>query len=369
MSYSDVLKFHEMLHSGEACMKGNRWKASVQGYELDILYNISVLIEQNEKGIYKPKPTYDFSLCERGKWRKIKAHSIIDRTLYKSWVVNDLVPQTKGRIMDTNCASQKGKGTDYAIKMFRRSLAKAYRKWGTDFYVVTTDYSNYFGSIPHDMIPIVIPLNGPESVQMLTTYVDVFPGDYGIGIGGEPSQVIAIVYPSSVDRTLACNCPTLATIRYMDDSFAICHTRDEARYTRDVFVERSEKLGLNVNMKRTGIHYMACDSITFLKKRTHLDPDTGKIVMQLTRKNIRERKACIDFQLEMIESGNMPRRAAFESIQCWCAYAKKYNSYEQMKIVVRKFSECFEVPDDIAKRLLHDKNKGWINLCKDANLF
>lgn len=366
--YDETVNFMSLLKAGKLCMKKNRWKASVQAFEMDILYYIARLCLQLENGTYAPRSTFDFDLLERGKWRRIRAHHITDRSLYKSMTIHSLEPETSRIILPNNSASQRGKGTDHAINLFRQGLVRAYKRWGRDFYVVTADYHDYFGSIPHDLIPIAVPLSDPGCVDLLTQYVEVFPGDFGIGIGGEPSQVIAIVYPSSVDRDILCNCPTLTAGRYMDDSWAICHTIDEARYTRDRLIERSEELGLQINMNRTNIHHMDGDSVTWLKKRTHLDPDTGKIVMQLTRENVRDRKRAIKFQIEMVESGQCPRISAFQSIQCWCGYALKYNSYQQVKIVVREFSEAFGVPDDVARHLLHKKTKGWLQLCEDRHL-
>lgn len=366
--YTAVVDFVNLMEAGKLCMRNNRWKSSVQMFEIELLYRTCKLKQNLENGMYRPMPTCNFTKIERGKKRQIKAHHINDRMLYKSFCLHSLGPETEGLVINNNSASQKGKGTDHAISAFRQCLRKAYARWGSDFYVVTVDYSGYFDSIPHNQIPQVIKLSDPRCTEILANYVDVFSGDYGIGIGGEPSQLVAIAYPYQVDWDIMCNCPVLGSQRYMDDSCAVCHTKDEAQYTLNTYIERSEKLGLRINYKRTRIHHMTTDSVTWLKKRTHLDKNTGKIVMQLTRENIRDRKRVIRFQHEKMEQGVIPRYAIFQSIQCWTNYAMKYNSYEQTKLVVKLFSELFDVPYNVSRHLLHKKNKGWLQMCEDYHL-
>lgn len=358
MGYDEAMSYENLRKAAKGCMKGNRWKCSIQTFELSMAQAVSQLHQSLEDGTYKPNPTYNFTISERGKTRHIKAHHILDRVWYKSWCEHDLKPLVEGRIMPANSASQKGKGTDHSIKLFRKALTRAYKKWGRDFYVVTTDYHDYFGSIPHDKILEEIRFEDERSNRTLRDYLAIFPGGKGLGIGGEPSQIISIVYPSKVDRMVACNCPTFASGRYMDDSWFICHTKEEANYTLKKFVEVSESLGLIVNWKRTQMHHMTKHSVIWLKKRTSLT-ETGKIVMKLTRKNVRLRFRTLKHYKELVDEKLMPRDAVFDSMQCWTRYALKYDGYKQVKRVVAYFSELFGVPDSLARSLLHRKIIGW----------
>lgn len=366
--YDDAISYENLRNAGHACMKNNKWKGSIMWFDIDFGKHISYLHLCLETKSYTPQCTRDFMLRERGKWRLIKAHHIIDRVWYKSWCTHDLLPQVQGKIMYNNSASQVGKGTDQSIGLFRQALAKAHKAFGNDFYVVTTDYHNYFGSIPHEQIVQEIGFKDLRSEAALRSYLSVFPGDYGIGIGGEPSQIIAIMYIGRLDRTIACNCPVFASGRYMDDSWFICKTLDDCKYTLDKFITISESLGLIINNKRTQMHHMTHESVTWLKKRTHLD-DNGKIIMKLVRNNVRDRIRTTNRHKELIDAGIMPIQCAFDSIQCWCAYAIKYNSYHSMKRVVEHFSEVFNVPTEISRHLLHKKNKQWIKMCESYHLF
>ena len=367
MSYSDVYDFKNLLNVGLDCCKGGRWKYSIQAFEMTLLRNTAANKKKLESGKYKPKKTNNFKLCERGKWRDIKAHHITDRQVYKSFCNNELDKVIKNQVLENNSASQVGKGTDHSIRLFRKGLTKAYRKFGRDFYVVTADYHNYFGSIVHDKVSDIIHLSDEQSANIMTQYIDIFDGNIGIGIGGEPSQKISVVYPSKIDRTLACDKRVISSGRYMDDIFVICHLKSEAQDILKIIINMSNGLGLQLNMKRTKISYMQKDSVVWLKKRTHLT-ESGKIIMELTRKNVRDEVRNIKRQKEQIENGERPLRSAFESIQCWSSYAVKYNSRQQMMRAIKFFMEQFNVPWDIAKKLFKKKNSGFIKACVNRSL-
>lgn len=367
MSFEESIQFDVLLESGLKCCRGGRWKPSVQSFEMTILRNTARSKKRLVDGTYKPQKTNDFMLCERGKWRVIRAHNIRDRQVYKAFCDYNLKPAIKNRIMTNNSASQKNKGTDHSIKLFRKGLAKATRKWGNDFYVIIADDHNYFGSIPHDKITETIHFSDTKCQHLLKQYVCLFEGDCGIGIGGEPSQDIAVVYQSKVDRMLACEPCVLASGRYMDDMWAICHTKEDAQATLKKLIHTSEKLGLSLNMKRTKISYMKNDSVVWLKKRTFI-ADSGKIIMQLARKNVSDKIKQLYYQRSKVDSKEMPIHVVFDSMQCWCSYAVKYQSRKQMLRVIKIFMELFDVPWDVAKLLFKRRNKGWIKICEQRLL-
>lgn len=367
MSFEDTVEYENLLREGLKCCNGGRWKPSVQTFEMTLLRNTSKARHDLLEGTYKPHKTNNFKITERGKVRPIKAHKIQDRQVYKSFCENELKPAIKNKILPNNSASQIGKGTEYSIKQFRQDLAKATRKWKNDFYVITVDYHDYFGSIPHKNVLEMIPLSDEASEMLMVQYVNCFDGDTGIGIGGEPSQNISIVYPSKVDRMLVCEPCVIASGRYMDDSYAIVHTKAEARYVLNKIVSMSKSIGLIINDKRTKISHMKTDTVIWLKKRTSVT-GTGKIIMRLTRKNVRDELRRIRYHKDLIDSGRMPRYIADVSIECWCAYARTYNSKKQMKKVIKYYMETFKVDWDDIKILLKRRHTGWIKMCEQRYL-
>lgn len=358
MSFDNVVDYGNLLRAGNKCCLNGRWKPSVQIFEMTLLRKTSRNKSRLLKRTYRPRKTHNFKIKERGKVRVIKAHAIEDREVYKSFSHNEFKPMFASRVVDNNAASQPGKGTEYSIKGFRNGISKAYRKWGKDFYVVVFDYSDYFGSMNHETVKNKLYGLDEGSKWLIGQYIDLFPGNCGIGIGGEPSQDISVVFPSSLDRMLMCDRRVLDSGRYMDDGYAICHTKEDARSVLSDIRKMSDKLRLTLNEKRTRIFWMKKDSVVWLKKRTFIS-DTGKIYMEITNRNVRDEIRRIKKQKELIDEGLMPRFVADISIECWCAYAKNYNSYNKMWRVVDFYSETFGVPWSECKVLLRRTHKGW----------
>lgn len=344
--YEDVTDFHNLLEAGVRCCNGGRWKAATQNFEINILQRTAMNKKMLESGTFRPKKTNDFTLCERGKERMIRAHHINDRQVYKSFVRNELIPATDCMVMEYNSASQPGKGTEHAIKAFRRALTKAYKKYGRNFFVWTYDFTNYFGSIPHEPAVEMSRLTDERSRWLLRQYSDLFAEGYGIG--GEPSQRIAVIYTADLDGFVAAYPGVMCSGRYMDDGWAISSDRDVLKTLDAEFKARVEKKGLTVNAKRTNIADMSRQSVVFLKKRTSIT-ETGRIVMKLSRTNVRDEIRRIKWQ----KAHDVPKETILDSFQCWCAYARKYQSDKQMLRVANFWSHEFGIPWEIALRYVN----------------
>lgn len=340
MNYADT---YALVLSGKKVLNGARWKASTQMFELKLLQWVANKRAELLAHTYTPKPPYIFWLSERGKTRKITSHHISDRMVYKAFVTYELWPAVMPYILPSNSASQIGKGTTYAIKLFRKHLAHAYKKCGRDFWVVTYDFHDYFGSIPHDKAyEMIAPwLSSEEARHFLRVYFDNFPGHTGIGIGGEPSQVIAIVYPQKLDHRINQICGVIASGRYMDDGYAVCSDKESAAAVIEEIRAQTKALGLTINEKRTCKHYMKNESVTFLKKRTFID-ERGKIVMRLTRKNVRLELSRLKYQAQKVKEGVMPIQSARDSFQAWYSYALPYQSFHARQRVLNKYKEYFK---------------------------
>jgi hypothetical protein len=77
---------------------------------------------------------------------------------------------------------------------------------------------------------------------------------------------------------------------------------------------------------KTLVHNMKSDDFVFLKKRVHIT-DTGKIILRLTRENVREERKKILYLRDEYDAGRMPVSSIKQSYQSWRGYAKKYNAY------------------------------------------
>lgn len=346
LSFNEVTEYKHILECAKKVCNGGRWKAGTQMFEMNILQWTADIKRKLDNDEYEFKPTNNFTIKERGKTRDIKAHHISDRAVMKAYSKYELCPAVEGLIMNNNSASQKGKGTDHAIIIFREALAHAYKKFGTDFCVGTYDFHDYFGSIPHDKaIEKIGSRLSHEGKELFEKYSKLF--EVGYGIGGEISQITSIAYPSSIDREIACQPFVIASGRYMDDGWFITETKEEAQKVHAIIDKKSKEHGLTINEKRTGISRMKYESVTFLKKRTKITK-SGQIVMKLTRKNIRNRKRAIEKQ----KNDNIPMLSIVQSAQSWFSYARKYRSDKAKMDLAKKFSNKHKIGWDNTKIIM-----------------
>lgn len=343
MDYKD---FGELLHNGEKCCNGYRWKHSTQMFEMHILQwtaNNKRMLENRE---WKPKKTNNFTICERGKKRDIKAHHIGDRQVYKSYNKNEVVPLCKNSWVPSNSASQVGKGTEYAIKTFKKDLSYAFKKCkGNDFYVVIYDFHNYFGILSHDII--MKDIGEWLDDNILQDYVGLF--ENGVGIGGELSQTIAITYTHKMDRYLLCSPCVLRSGRFMDDGYCICATKEDAKKTYNDIYKFSKILKLQLNDNKTKIVSMKHNSVEFLKKRTKVT-STGKIVMHLNRKSLLLARKRLKEQKAKYNDKVIPLSSVKQSFHSYCSYALKYNSYNQVVNLTNTYSNLWDAEYKQAKK-------------------
>lgn len=385
MGFKEMVDYENLKRCGLECCKDGGWKTSIKNFKMKIVMHAATAREELLNGTYRPSPTHDFVLSERGKTREIKAHLVYDRMIYKAFCKYELWPAVTPLIIKNNFASQEGKGTEFAIKQFRQDLTHARRVVNSNhFYVCTFDYHNYFGSIDHQksydliaprlsclasrnllLLYLEIFLDKDLRKQKMKQYRDIsflnkaFGEDFisvGIGIGGEPSQVIAVVYPSYIDRNISCRENVLGYGRYMDDSYAIVRTKEEAKELQKDFIQLSKDLNLEINPKHTQIFNMEKDSVTFLKKRTHLT-DSGKIIMELTRKNVNDEIKRLKYYKKIYDKGKIKMKYVIDTLHCWVNYAIRYNSYQSIIYVFHQFYKIFGITVEQANSIPYPKKK------------
>lgn len=324
----DLLEPEHIFAAMRKCGNGVRWKSSVQKFEIDKLRWAASLEKQVASGTYKSKGFRRFDIMERGKLRHIQSVHISERTVQKLLCDYALRPTVTPRLIYDNSASQEGKGTEFALKRLREHLRWYYARYGNTGVVVTMDYHDYFNSIPHaNAIRVLTEHIYDERInKYIRDFVNAFDGDTGLGLGSETSQIGAVYYPDPIDRMVKERYRFHCYERFMDDSYIICPDRALARQCLQDIFAMAGVLNIQMNQRKTAIHNLATDDFVFLKKRVRLT-DSGKIVMRLTRENIREEENRILLMVAEYKAGRMPKESLKQSYQSWRGYAKKYDSY------------------------------------------
>ena len=286
---------------------------------------VANLKAQLEAGTYRSKGFNRFTICERGKMRRIQSIHISERTVQKCLVRYCLRPLIMPKLIPDNCATLPGKGTEYALSRLKEHLRWWYARHGRDGCVLTMDYHNYFASIDHRILKADLKsLDMDDRLFELAAYfIDCFDGDFGLGLGSEISQVCAVYYASRIDHLAKDRLGFHCYGRYMDDSYLIAD-RSTCEAALEAITSMSADMGLQLNTKATRITPLN-QGFRYLKKRIMIT-ETGRIVMRLQRDNIRrERQRVVKNEL-MVAAGEMSRESADQSWQSWRSYATRYDA-------------------------------------------
>lgn len=312
-SVADLKNLHR---AAKAAAKGVGWKASTQRYQKDVLRNIVKARRDLLEGNGISRGFIRFDLFERGKLRHISAVHFSERVIHKSLSVNALVPALTPTLVPANSANQKGKGTDFAIKLMKRHLAEHYRKHGTEGYILQIDFSDYFAKIAHDPLKdqIAKAVDDWRIVDIEHRLIDA-QGDVGLGLGSEPNQICAVAFPNSIDHLVTEMCGVEAYGRYMDDSYVIDSDKATLQVVLAIIRDRCSKLGIEVNEKKTKIVKLS-HGFVFLKKKFSYGKN-GRIVVRPCRDSITRDRRKLKKQHALFEQGLMTYEQVEQSYQSW----------------------------------------------------
>ncbi|NMB42413.1 MAG: RNA-directed DNA polymerase [Firmicutes bacterium] len=342
----DVICDFDNLHKAMMkCRKGVMWKDSVARHVNNGLASILKLQNDLESGKYKIDDYYRFTIHEP-KEREIVSNRFKDRVFQRSMVDNYLYEAiTKGFIYD-NCACQVGKGTDFARNRLKCHMQRFFRKYGLDGYVLKCDIKNYFGSTSHK-----------KSLSFLKRYVDdpwvyahleaIFdsysdkdnPG-VGFGLGSQINQLTQLLFLSELDHNIKEKLRVKQYARYMDDFPLIHHDKAHLKHCREEIEGYLNSLGLKLNEKKTQMFPLkqGIDYLGFKFKLT----DTGKVLMLLSKENVKKRKRKLRGHKKLVDEGRMTREKADQCYESWKAHAAKGNSYNLIKRMDAYYASLWE---------------------------
>lgn len=340
-SYEKAISIEELTKAFFDCKKGVSWKKSVQCFEKNLFQNISELHRKLEQCQNVSKGYVEFSICERGKRRRIQACHISERVVQKSIANNILSQMLERTLIKNNCASQKGKGTHKAWEYFENDLKSAYKKWGRDFYILQGDFHSYFASIPHDKLIAELDKYYIDE-RTRWYYRSVINSFYengeciGLGLGSQICQNFAIFYPNKLDHYLE---QFGKYGRFNDDFYVILKTKEEAKKCLDEIYKIVNELGLEINEKKTRI-VKATHVITYLKTRFNLLKN-GEIIRRPNCKSItRERRKLKKLYLKL-ENKEIEFNDVMASYNSWKGSLKDKRCYRTLKNMDNLFNDLF----------------------------
>ena len=237
---------------------------------------------------------YNIFLVFEPKVRVIMAQGIYDKIINHYVTRFILIPKLEKYLNNRNCATRKGMGTSYAIKLLKKDI-ESFKKYDK-FYFLKLDISKYFYSLDHEVIISIIKqdLNQDElnlvkiildstNKEYINKKIEYLEKKYNVS-----SQFLAILYLSKLQHYITNNLH-IRFINYMDDYILIHNSKEYLKDSLELIENKiNNEYKLKLNNKKTIISN-SNQGISFLGYTFRVK--NNKTIIKLssnTKKNIRK---------------------------------------------------------------------------------
>lgn len=305
------------------------------------IYNIyKVLYEKR----YKPLPFRLFLIFEP-KPRLVMSQSVSDKIVNHFVAKYYLLPYLENKLIDSNVATRKNRGSKYASKLIEDYINKIRLKYpNKEIYSLNIDISKYFYNIDHNillnklkkdikdedvlnLIKIIIDeTNKPyvnEIIKKLNAEnnidIPLYKKGVGLSIGAMTSQFLAIYYLNDIDHYIKENLKCKYYIRYMDDFIILdCDKEKLERIWKKIKLKISE-LNLKINPKSNISKLSVGFSFVGYKYKI----ENNKFKIKYRKKTIRKIKK----KLKVLREHDLLKY--YKSYGSYYGYLKKINNVER----------------------------------------
>ena len=327
---SRVFTFNAMFKNGKRCCNGVRWKNSVQRFELHLFSETAKRRRELFAHKWMPGKYVHFQIHERGKVRPISAPKIQDRQVHKTLTRGALMPLYLPDMIYENGASLPDKGFHFGMRMLADDLREHYRRYGREGWVLLMDYKQFFPSASHAAIfdRHKKLLRHPNIREIADKIVRTIPGEYGLPLGVEVSQMEMVGLPSPVDNFIKCQLHIKGASHYMDDYPILIPPHRDPKEILNKIVEKAAEYGLTVNLAKTHICPLT-KPFKYCKAKFRLT-ETGKVVINGNRKSVPRARHKFKALKRMYDSGERTFEDVRTSIQGSIAYFENYNDHNRV---------------------------------------
>ena len=327
----NIIGFEALYESMLKCKRGVMWKGSVAHFVLNAPEEVYKLSQQLKTGAYKPRPPASFRIYSP-KERDIISISFRDRVYQRSLNDNGIYDYMTRSFIKDNEACQKGKGTDRARDRLETLLRKAYRKHGSELYILQYDIHGYYRNMRHDITEDLFCKRLPANIAERAVRVmrEQYTGGTGYNPGSQMIQIAGISYLNPLDHFIKERLRAKYYIRYMDDFLIISNDTAYLRECAEEIRKKLAQVGLEPNPKKTRI-IKATDGVIFLGFTFRLTK-TGKVLRLISSDNVKRERKKLVRMVHKARRGELSRKKVDECYKAWKAHASKGNTY---KVITR----------------------------------
>lgn len=268
ISYENINKIWNIVR--KTCKN----KKGVHRFSVNQCTNIYNIYLSLLNGIYKPMPFKIFMIFEP-KPRLVMSQCVADK-IVNHFVANYyLIPYLESKLIDSNVATRKGKGSNYAEKLIKDYINEIrIKNPNKDIYTLKIDISKYFYNINHERLIIKLEkyIDDKKVIDLIKNILNETNKDYvnnevvrlnkkygtnipeykhgvGLSIGAMTSQFLAIFYLNDLDHFIKVDLKCKYYIRYMDDFLIFDVNKEKLKNIFEIIKIKLEEERLDVNPK------------------------------------------------------------------------------------------------------------------------
>ena len=325
------------------CVNGVIWKDSVAFFRHNAVEQVIKLSDELKSGTYTPRKTRVFEvMCS--KKREVMGVAFRDRVYQRSLNDNAIYPQMTKHFIYDNAACQKHKGTDFARGRLHCFLQRFYRKNGTKGFVLQCDIKGYYPNMLHSVVESTFKRHlDPEVYAMAKDVLSCqYEGDRGYFPGSQMIQIAGISVLNDLDHFIKEELHIKHYLRYMDDFILIHEEEEYLKECREKITAKLQEIEFELHPKKTKI-YPVSQPIKFLGFYHRLT-DTGKIVMTIDPKNVKNERLKLRRMVNKAKKGLMTKEKVDTCYQSWRNHASHGNSHNLLKRMDAYYKSLWNLP-------------------------
>jgi len=347
--YSSTYDLDNIIEMTNKVCKNVKNKNKVNKFEIykaEHIFNIYKRLSEKNQNWGR----YNIFMITDPKFRVVMAQEIEDKIINHLVAEYILVKTFENKFCNSMCATRKGKGTHYGIKLLKNYLNKMKRKYD-NFYILKIDISKYFYNIDHGVLKELISskIKEKESLNILFDIIDSTNLSYinlkvkklkeekikylkginsdeklikeimeiplyqygkGLPIGDQTSQTFGLIYLYKLNHFIKEQLHIKYLINYMDDFVIIHHDKNYLKYCLNVIKNKlNDEYKLKINIKKTKINSIK-NGIDFLGFIFYVK--NNKVIMKL-RNNTKKRFKKKAKKLILFKNNNLISKKEFNS--------------------------------------------------------
>jgi len=323
--YYKIYRWENLILAFKKARKGKTKRDYVIDFQSRLIENLEELQFELMSQTYKPRPLKTFILRDP-KTRKISVSDFRDRIIHHA-LCNIIEPIFQKNFIYDSCANQKGKGTLFAIKRFKKFQRKVTNNLKEEAFCFKADIKHYFEEVDHKILLKIIKKKiTDKKVDWLIKeiiYVNQ-KNKKGMPLGNLTSQFFANIYLNELDYFIKHELKAKYYIRYVDDFLILHNSKNKIRnWRKQIYKFLIEKLELELHPQKSRIIPLS-KGVGFVGFRNFY-------WFRLPQKrNIRK----IQKKIVLFKKEKIPREKLFYILQGWNSYAKWADSFNIQRRIV-----------------------------------